>query len=338
MNVERLLKQQFGEVRKGRGRNGTEYKVRCPFCGKKWKMYVNPTYMGGVYNCYSASCSQSGSLRNLLKGFESGDQDMRPVREDPLPTDITPPGDTVPLEGLSDDNFGIQYLTNIRKRPFDPIELSRTYGVRYCTNGRQFHLGDTVFDTTNTLIFPVWMFDKIVGWQSRLLYTPEDMEEWQKESFGFAKDEDGQWLLPPKYLTNPGFSKGRVLWNFDLARRYKFVIPTEGVFDAASTGGPAVCTFGTGISDDQARLMRDYWEAVIILLDPEGTQAQVDELVAKLRRSVTVVPVKLSGGFKDPGDTPRQEIWSQIVAEVDNRIMLTKSLALQDLRRLIVGG
>lgn len=336
MNIEVLLRKKFGEVRKNRGRNGTEYLVRCPWCSGKWKLYINPACKGGVFNCYK--CSESGGLRTLIADFKSDDAPAAPVREEPLPTNVDSPGLTVPLEGLSADNLGIQYLTNIRKRPFDPIELSREYGVRYCTQGKTYHLGETVYNTTNTLIFPVWMFNELVGWQSRLLYTPDTMEDWQCENFGFTKDEEGKWLLPPKYLTNPGFSKGRVLWNFDKARRWKFAVTTEGVFDGMATGGPAVATFGTGISEGQANLLKEYWEAVIILLDPDGTAAQVKELVGRLRRAVTVVPVMLGGGYKDPGDTPTQEIWKQIVAEVDKQITLRNTLALQDLRKALGGN
>lgn len=336
MNIEQLLRSKFREVRRGRGRNGTEYKIACPWCGGKWKMYINPTFKGGVYNCYK--CDQSGPLRSLVAEFKSDDAPAAPVRDEPLPTDIDSPGITVPLTDLSDDNMGIQYLTNVRKRAFDPIELSRDYGVRYCTQGKEYRLGETVYNTTNTLIFPVWMFDRLVGWQSRLLFTPDTMEDWQLEAFGYTKDENDKWLLPPKYLTNPGFSKGRVLWNFDKARKWKFVVAQEGVFDGMSTGGPSVATFGTGISNGQANLLKEYWEAVIVLLDPDGTAGQVQELVGKLRRAVTVVPVMLSGGFKDPGDTPREEIWRQIVVEIDKQIIVRNTLALQDLRTHIHGG
>lgn len=336
MSIEPKLRAKFGEVRKGRGRNGTEYKVRCPYCAKKWKMYINPAFKGGVYNCYV--CGKSGPLRDLISDFESEGPAVVFHKEEPLPTDIKTPGKTLPLEVLPDDNIGIQYLTNVRKRPFDPREISKNYGVQFCVEGRQFSVGEATYDTTGTLIFPVWMFDKLVGWQSRLLYTPDLLTDEQLEAMGFGKDEDGDWLLPPKYLTNPGFKKGRVLWNFDVARKWKFVIATEGVFDGMAVGGPATCTFGTGISDAQASLFKNYWEAIIILLDPDGTEAQVQELVGKLRRAITVVPVRLSGGYKDPGDTPTEEIWKQIVATIENKIRVTDTLALRDLRRHIIGG
>jgi hypothetical protein len=337
MTPEQLIKSKFKEVRKGNGRNGVEFKVKCPFCSGRWKMYINPAYKGGVYNCYK--CDHSGPLSELIGKYDLLEQAKSAVQvETPLPTDIKPPGYTVPLRECGSDNPGVQYLMNVRKRSFNPVEISDLYGVRYCTQGNQYRMGDFVYNTTGTLIFPVWMNYKLVGWQSRLLYTPSELEDFECEALGFTKDEDGKYIRPPKYLTNPGFSKGRVLWNYDNARKYKMVVPSEGVFDSMSIGLPGVCTFGTGISDDQARLIKNYWEAAIIMLDPDGTEAQVQELVGKLRRAILVIPVVLSGGYKDPGDTPTQEIWKQIVAEIDRQIMLRDSLALRDLRRYIVGA
>jgi len=335
MNVEQLLRSKFRDVKRGRGKNGTEYKVNCPKCGGKFKLYINPTYKDGVFNCYK--CAHSGPLRQLIGEFISNDAPVAAPVNAPLPDNVVSPGNTVPLEGLGSNNPAIQYLTHTRKRAFDPTYLSREYGARYCYDGKEFFAGGSVFNTTNTLIFPVWMMGNLVGWQSRLLYDPDSLSDDQCAALGFPKDGDGKHPKPPKYLTNPGLSKGRVLWNFDMARRYKFVVPSEGVFDAASIGHPGVCTFGTGISDDQARLLKDYWEAVIIMLDPDGTEAQVQKLVGNLRRAVLTVPVRLSGGYKDPGDTPTEEIWRQIVAEIDNQIRVKNTLALQDLRNTITG-
>lgn len=336
ISVEVALKKKFGEVRKGRGRNGIEYKVKCPFCGGKWKLYINPTHKDGVYNCYK--CSESGQLSNLVGDIARVEAQQQFVNQEvPLPQDVPPPGVTVPLTDLPPENIGIQYLTAMRKRAFDPTEITNLYGVRFCTQGRQYVTPDFTYDTTNTLIFPVWMHNKCVGWQSRLLYTPDDMNDDQKAAAGFTRDSDGKWQVPPKYWTSPGFQKGRVLWNFDQARRYKFVVPTEGVFDSMAVGLPGVCTFGTGISDSQASMIKSYWEAAIILLDPDGTEAQVQELVDKLYRAITVVPVVLTGGYKDPGDTQTQEIWRQIVANIDYQISINNTLALQDLRRYVTG-
>jgi hypothetical protein len=61
------------------------------------------------------------------------------------------------------------------------------------------------------------MDGKLVGWQSRLLYTPDNMTDDECEAMGFVKDDDKDWVKPPKYWTSPGLEKGRVLFNYDWA-------------------------------------------------------------------------------------------------------------------------
>ena len=329
-SVEELLRQKFAKIRKTKGRNGLELRICCPFCpdrDTKFKMYVNP--QKEVFNCYK--CNKGGSLRQLLGEIYS--PGMRntvpaPIKEEPLPEDIRSPGFTVPIDALDPLNPAIVYLTRTRKRPFDVAELARDYGVRYCVQGEKFFAGDSMFDTSNTLIFPVWMFGRVIGWQSRLLYDPDKMNDDQCAALGFTKDEDGDWNRPPKYLTSPGFRKGRVLYNFDTARKFPYVVVTEGVFDAMSTGLPAVASFGTGISESQCRLLKTYWETVIIALDPEGTDKQTEYLFNELHRAVEVIHVKLDS-YHDPGDAPRAEIWRQVSA-VAEHARKTHNAVLQD--------
>ena len=316
---EALLRAKFKKLKKTRGRNGTtEYRVCCPFCGddKGFKLYIN--FEKGVYNCYR-DVTHRGTVKSLFGDIArqfAGRIQTEQERLQPLPEKMESPGYMIPVDQVDDESAPIQYLTVTRKRVFNPRELYRSWGVMYCAQGKEFYLGDTSFNTTNTLVFPIWMFNKLVGWQARLLYDPKSLTLEECAGFGFRKDEDGDYLLPPKYYTSK-MSKGRVLYNFDLARKYNYVVITEGVFDAISVGGPAVATFGTGISEYQMRLIKEYWDSAIILLDPEGTDAATTELITDLYKSIPVVWVKLVG-YKDPGDTPRHMIWGQITATINH--------------------
>ena len=60
MNIEVLLRQKFGEVRKGRGKNGTEYKAKCPWCSGKWKLFSTT---GELYNLEVARGTLSAEER-----------------------------------------------------------------------------------------------------------------------------------------------------------------------------------------------------------------------------------------------------------------------------------
>ena len=327
-NIEQVLRGKFQKLRKTKGKNGVEIRICCPFCtdpDRKFKMYINPQRQ--QFNCYK--CHKSGTLRQLLgelysPAFASQRVEAR-EKEEPLPENVRQPGITIPINTLDGIHPAMEYLNVTRKRrpPLDPNEMYNTFGVRYCTQGTVFRMEDFDFDTTNTIVFPVWMFGKVIGWQSRLLYEPDKLNDDQCAALNFRKDEDGGWLRPPKYLTSPGFRKGRVLYNFDLARKFPYVVVTEGTFDAMSVGHAAVATFGTGISEQQCRLLKTYWQTVIIMLDPEGTDKVTEEMFNELCRAVNVVHVRLKG-HKDPGDAPRETIWEQI-SEATQHLRLTES-------------
>jgi hypothetical protein len=329
MSVEQLLRRKFGDnkVRKTKGRNGLEFRVCCPFPhgpdgpDRKYKLYINPERFGGVYNCYS--CGKAGKLNSLIGEFKNMPVNIAPTRDEPLPDNVEGPGYTIPVDELDSAHPAIVYLERTRKRPFDKHELSRDYGVRYCLKGRSFGGAAKGFwyDTSNTLIFPVWMQGRLVGWQSRLLYDPDKAhcDDAACACMGFPKDADGEWIRPPKYWTNPGLPKGRVLFNFDNARKFKHVVVTEGVFDAMSVGLPGVATFGKGVTDNQIRMLKTYWDTVILLLDPGDADKETAKIVSAMMMSVVeVVPVNLKI-YKDAGDTPRDELWRQITETVRQR-------------------
>ena len=333
-NIEQVLRGKFQKVRKTKGKNGLEFRVCCPFCpepDRKFKLYINPGRQ--QFNCYR--CHKGGTLRGLLGELYSPSFAAQRIevreKEEPLPDNVRPPGYSVPINTLDSVHPVIEYLTKTRKRPFDANELYNTFGVRYCTQGTVFKTDDFHFNTSNTIIFPVWMFGKVIGWQSRLMYEPDKMNDDQCSALGFPKDEDGDWMRPPKYLTSPGFRKGRVLYNFDLARKFPYVVVTEGTFDCMSVGPAAVATFGTGISEQQCRLLKTYWQTVIIMLDPEGTDEVAEEVHNELCRAVNVVRVKLVG-YKDPGDAPRAVIWEQISAATQHLRLNEKALIEEGLR------
>jgi DNA primase len=155
----------------------------------------------------------------------------------------------------------------------------------------------------------------VVGWQSRLLYDPGKLTENEYSDYGFQRDEKGEWIVPPKYFTSPGMEKGRVLYNYTNARNYDYVVVTEGVFDAFSVGPCAVSLFGKAPTEAQMRLLKTYWERVIMLLDPGDADMEMERAMHELQRSVKVTVVTLQG-TKDAGDLPREEVWRQIAEQI----------------------
>lgn len=330
MSFEKQLATKFGnQWGKHRRRNGQmEYRANCPFClrergtpDKKRKLYMNPSK--GVFNCYR--CSSSGPLRKIFRDYIPGAKpEFAPVIQQQT-KDCPMPGDVIPLHHLDDDHIARRYL---EYRGFKPDVLSEHLGVHYCSKGRRFGNGeDFFFDTTNTILFPVWMHGKLIGWQARLLYDPDKLDDKQCELYQFPKNSEGEWVRPPKYYTPYGMSKGDILYNFDNARQFPLVVVSEGPLDVAGIGVCGVATFGKSISETQGRLIKQYWRTAILMLDPDDADNETMRLCYDLQMSIPVIPVKLQG-VKDPGDASFERIWTQIY---DAAAARGHHLSLQDI-------
>lgn len=311
-HLEQVVRTKFGKFKKSRGKHGLEYIVRCPFCHKADKLYLNPAL--GTYLCFR--CGETGGLSNLLGIVDELNKATIAVPEyAPMPTNVEMPGTLVALVDLPEDHPAIRY---IKRRGFDPAELNDVFGVRLCTNGRTFA---HIYNTTSSLIFPIWMHGKLVGWQSRLLYTPDEMTDQECEQMGFAKDSDGDWIKPPKYWTAPGMPKGQILFNYDWAVKSEVVVICEGTFDAMACGRSGVAALGKGITEYQTRLIANtmQWKVAVLLLDPGDADKEMMQLTRTLGTNMDFLQVQLEG-YKDAGEAPRMEIWAQIgqaAAELD---------------------
>ncbi len=297
--LEAELGRRFGLVTRSRGHNGLELICNCPVCGEH-KLTVNAE--SGIYKCWRGCCS---GLVGKLLGKVLPVTAAPPKREE-RKSGYIEPGVLTALDKVPDDNPAAVYL---RARGFDFRDLGRTFGLAYCGTGCKFAHG--VFDTTNTVLIPVVMNDTHVGWQARLLYDPDKLDDSRCAMLGLAWDSrKGKYVRPPKYFTMPGMSKGEVLWNFDNARASDTVVVTEGVFDAAKVGRCAVATFGKNVSAAQVALLQQYWRHIVLLLDPDAAN-EAGWLRRRFGPTSDVVMVSLRG-YKDAGEAPREEIWSQI--------------------------
>lgn len=326
MNYTRLqaqLERKFGQARVSRGRNGIELLVVCPVCGKR-KLSVNP--QNGLYKCWHGC--MSGTVSSLLGRRIEIDQDVYAQVQAKKNKVVVPdmPGEIVQLWELDPEHQAVQYLKN---RGFDPVHLGKTYGLAYCREGKPYIRG--LFNTTNTLVIPVYVEGKLIGWQSRLLYNPDKLDDETCEALGFLY-EDGKWKRPPKYFTMPGMDKGKMLFNYDWARQSSVVVVCEGIFDAMAVGRCAVAAFGKGVTDVQANMLRSYWDLVILLLDPGDADDDTMKLAAKLSNAI---PVKLRG-YKDAGEAPQHEIWRQIDETVTNHpVMAAAGKTLGDYKFIV---
>ncbi|WP_404453475.1 DNA primase [Oceanobacillus kapialis] len=110
---------------------------------------------------------------------------------------------------------------------------------------------------------------------------------------GRALGEDQE----PKYLNSPEsdlFQKGKLLFNFDLARKYirkeGQVILFEGYMDVISAFQAdvrnVVATMGTALTEYQAKLLKRYVDTVIICYDGDNAGVEATSKAADLLRTV----------------------------------------------------
>lgn len=305
--LENFLRRRYGFVKRSQGKHGPELITRCPVCSKK-KLSVNAK--SGMYQCWHGC--MSGHIDSLIGDVKLAKAEF--VARKPPPPGFTSPGTLMSLSHLGQEHPAIQYLL---RRGFDPRQLEEYYSICYCSVGKKFAGG--LFDTTNTIIIPVFFNGEMIAWQSRLLYDPDKLDERACAGMGFKQDEDGDYVKPPKYFTMPGYDKGKMLWNVDNARRSQVVVICEGVFDAIRVGRCAVATFGKGVTDEQATSLNQYWPLNVVLLDPGDADAEMQKLKSKLPTAV-VIDLK---GYKDAGEAPQLEIWRQIDSTINN----TKAMA-----------
>ncbi|WP_188631373.1 DNA primase [Lentibacillus kapialis] len=122
----------------------------------------------------------------------------------------------------------------------------------------------------------------------------------------------------PKYLNSPEsdlFQKGKILYNFDLSKRYirkqSEAVLFEGYMDVitAYQAGVknAVATLGTSLTEAQARLLRRYVDTVIICYDADeaGTEAAYKAAVL-LQKAGSHVKIANMQDDRDPDDFIRE--------------------------------
>ena len=309
-NIKKELAAKFGDVEECSGSNGVEYKVICPKC-KRNALSVNPEKL--VFKCWH--CEFKGRLPQLLKASNFIYIPGKVKPEKPFKF-INPGNRFLPLSDAPE--HCLRYLRE-RKSPTAEY-LTKTFGFLYCESGKMFM--QRMFDTTDSIIIPILdNKNKMIGWQSRLLYNPDELTEEECELNGWPLKISGRRKRPPKYMTMPGYKKSKMLWNINNAVSSDLVVVCEGVFDAVKVGRCGVAAFGKELSDEQLRIIKTNWKYVILLLDPAAENA-AKRSQRKLLGSCYVELVDVTP-FKDPGEADRTHIWKKII-EAFSEIDLSK--------------
>jgi hypothetical protein len=291
-------------------RRGETYRVNCPFCGdRRHRLWIN--YLWGKFDpvtqsrnlwlciCYNETqCLKDPINRNRLYNIIFSDEffseeDNKILFDYNELNNTTPefileeaqlPGEVINITKLPDTHLACSYLLS---RNFDPNILGEKLGLSYCYSAfPQYKLAQ------DRLIIPIYMNNKFVGWQARYL-------------------GDKVFKFIPKYWTMPGLRKSQVLYNFDVARSFPFVVVVEGVSDVWRFGPEAVSALGHELSSVQKNLLTKYWNKIVILFDGDvydKTQLMVDNWIPSFSTNpVQICSIKLPEN-KDPADFSTSEI------------------------------
>lgn len=267
---------------------GEHYRVCCRYCqDTKFRLYVNHRW--GLYddktksrNLWLAHCMNDNCIDDLDRrqelyvdvlgsiGVRSDDIVVRGERLSAEAGEVEWPGRVHRLDQMHPDSAPCTYL---RGRNFDPAFLGARLGVSYLVEAKPRYRY-----CEGRIIIPVYFGDKLLGWQARFVGEARDMPE------GAAK-----------YYSAAGMSRSCVLYNFDNARQYKYVVVLEGPAKVWRFGPEAVATLGKEVTGFQAELLARHWELVIVMLDPDAA-AENEDLFEQLKeRGQKVVRVSLEG-------------------------------------------
>jgi hypothetical protein len=280
----------------------------CPFCpDTKKHLWINHYYGqpgpdGRPYthlaHCFKNNCLDDWNNRKTLADRLLGMVNARsgrtpfsimPSADDGPPAAFEPPGDIQPLTQLSADHPAVQYMLSRRYTLAMLADFEIAYVVRAAPKYRA---------AQNRIYFPIRMRGELVGWQARYL-----------------GDVNWKATSTPKYLSMPHMKKSRMLYNFDSASRYPFVVVVEGPTDVHRLGAGSVALFGKTLSLPQRELLLHAWadKPIVFLLDPDAVDAMrglVYELAIE-RRHAPVIAVELPAGA-DPGDWETAALWAYV--------------------------
>lgn len=143
------------------------------------------------------------------------------------------------------------------------------------------------------VVFPHFWESKLVGWQHRWLNHGLDTPKWL-----------------PKYTNTSDFPKARTIYNYDHAMKHPgnraiVVESVPTVLFLESMGLPAIATFGSGVKENQLRMMRWFENGVIVAPDNDAPgekfARQVRDYLERYVDVTVLKPVTLSEGA-DLGD------------------------------------
>lgn len=293
-NTELLdeLKARYGPVKKA---NKGWVMIKCPSCAprdaRKMKRGVNLESIST--KCWI--CEVALTVKDLIgKDIERSLSSVYVEDPEHPQARIIPAEGVIPINELPKDHPAVKLFLKDHLKDLDRYWDDNHIGYITKEAARDVihkheDRADTKVNTANSLIFPVYFKNELVGWQLRLIPGTS------------------------KFRYYHIFKKGNYLYNYDNAIKFKTVVVTEGVKKALKFPN-GVCTFGKSISEVQIQKLMN-WSNIVFMYDGEDdTQEKVKELVSEMnigsKRCINIDP--RAYGFDSPDDMP-EDIAQKIV-------------------------
>lgn len=124
------------------------------------------------------------------------------------------------------------------------------------------------------------------------------------------------------FKNTPGLQKGKTLFNLQRAKRYDKVFVVESSFDAIrleQVGVYAVATLGATISQEQRKLLKQYFNQVIVLGDNDEAGQNMSKKMISFFGPGCIAP-KLPENIKDVSDLSNDEL-KIFIDKFDNMVL-----------------
>lgn len=235
-----------------------------------------------LYGTATALADGLGFAAVLADFFGEGDEvdaDIELGAAAAIPT-VTWPHNYLPLDHRHAAT-GVAYLEGRGV----PVAVAREYGIRYCP-------------ATTSVVFPVMLGDRLVGWQTR-----------QTKPTRWWDEEKGEYVEALKTNTMTGTPKGRVVMFAPRLVGSEHVVLCEGPVDAlkAHLCGGNVATMGKGVQLGQREFVRSHGvRRVYLALDPDAASS-IRELCEDFA-DLDVFLMEPPKGYGDIGEMPLAEV------------------------------
>lgn len=268
-----------------------EVNIYCPFHKNMNSpaFYIN--LKTGLWQCFNPSCGEKGNFRKLYKKI-TGKSLGRDIKLD--------------YTSLNNElERDLKYGTN-EKKYLDISDIEIDYNSSDVTKLQTFL--DRGLDISTLKYFEVGFSDK----KERIVIPVRDA---QYNTVGFI----GRAILEeqePRYLYNQGFKRADVLFNIQNAKHYDSCIIVEGSVDAMfihQSGFPnVVATLGSKISEYQFKLLRKYFDEIVIFSDNDDAGEQMKRDILNACMGKELYTVNYPEHKKDPGEMTETEIKQSI--------------------------